>query len=130
LRGLAAHFLLVLAVVVAVLAALATVLVATIDRTEPVPLSVEPPDGARDVSSASPIVLRFERPVDGEAVAANLEIYPPTPGTFEVDQTVVRFVPSEPLLPGTYYEVALRGGFQDRGGRVLRRTFRFVFTTR
>ena len=111
-------------------AGVAFVLISTIDRTEPVPIAVEPTDGARDVPVTTLIVLRFERPVDRYSLAEYAEIYPPTPGSFEVDGTLARFVPREPLLPGTYYELALKGGFQDRAGRVLRRTFRFVFTTR
>jgi Tol biopolymer transport system component len=125
-----ARFYAVLGSVVATLAVVTLLVVVAGDRTEPIPLAVQPADGARDVSAASSIVLRFGRPVDRDAVAASLIIDPPTAGTLEVDRAIVRFVPTGQLRPATSYEVALRPGFQDGSGRVLKRTVRFIFTTR
>ena len=100
------------------------------DRTEPAPLSVEPEDGDRAVPASSSLVLRFGRPVNREAVAAALRIDPPTAGVLEVERTVVRFVPTGGLRPGTSYRLTLQAGFQDQSGRTLRRDVTLAFATR
>lgn len=119
-----------LGVVVAGLTLLTLALALLGDRTEPVPLSVRPVDGEAEVSAARPLELRFGRPVSQEALAAYLAFDPPTPGTFEVDGAVVRFVPTGQLRSATPYIVTLRAGFQDVTGRILRRDQRIAFTTR
>jgi Tol biopolymer transport system component len=125
-----ARFQRILAAAVVSLAGLTVALLMAGDRTEPVPLTVQPADGERGVSGASSIVLRFGRPVEWDAVAAHLAIEPPTVGALEVDRAIVRFVPTGQLRPSTRYEVVLRAGFEDVSGRRLRQDRRFSFETR
>jgi Tol biopolymer transport system component len=120
----------VLAGVVAGLALVTLILVLLGDRTEPVPLSVRPIDGETEVSAARPVELRFGRPVSREALASSLTIEPPTPGTLDVQDAIVRFVPTGQFRPATQYRITLRAGFQDVTGRSLRQDQRFAFTTR
>jgi Tol biopolymer transport system component len=119
-----------LGAVVVGLALVTLVLMLVGDRTEPIPLSVRPVDGEVEVSAARSIELRFGRSVDTESVASSLTIKPPTVGTLDVEDTVVRFVPSGQFKPGTRYDITLRAGFQDVTGRTLRQDQRFAFTTR
>jgi Tol biopolymer transport system component len=106
------------------------VIIAGGDRTEPLPVGVQPPDGARAVVSTGALVLRFARPVDREAVAAHLEIAPYTAGSLDVDRSVVRFTPTGGFRPGTRYDVSLRAGFRDVTGRALRQDLHLAFATR
>jgi hypothetical protein len=118
-----------LGAVVVGLALVTLVLMLVGDRTEPIPLSVRPVDGEVEVSAARSIELRFGRSVTREAVASSLTIEPPTLGTLDVEDAVVRFVPTGQFKPGTRYNITLRAGFQDVTGRTLRQDQRFAFTT-
>src|SRR5688572_9526161 len=124
------HFHRVLGVVVGGLALLTLALILVGDRTEPVPLSVRPVDGEADVAATRSLELRFGRPVSRERLAAHLTIDPPTPGTLDVEDAVVRFLPTAQLRPATRYTLTLQAGFQDVTGRSLRQDQRFTFTTR
>src|SRR4051812_46994363 len=98
----------VLGVVVVGLALVTLAMILVGDRTEPMPLSVRPVDGEVDVAATRSLELRFGRPVTRESVSAYLTVDPPTPGTLEVEDAVVRFVPTGQLRPATQYSIAIR----------------------
>src|SRR5215211_4046964 len=120
----------VLGGVVIGLALLTLAMVLVGDRTEPLPLSVRPVDGEAGVAATRSLELRFGRPVTRDMVSAYLTIDPPTPGALDVEDAVVRFVPTAQLRPAAQYSIVIRAGFQDVTGRVLRRDQRFTFSTR
>jgi Tol biopolymer transport system component len=121
----------VLIVGVVISLALVTLLViAGGDRTEPIPRTVEPGDGATMVPGSSSVVVRFNRPVDLSAIREFVSIDPPTPGAWTVERGLARFVPFGGLRPETAYALTLRAGFTDVSGRALRRDLTFTFETR
>src|SRR5688572_19498850 len=99
------HFHTLLGWVIVGLALLTLVMTLIGDRTEPIPLNVRPADGETAVPASTSVLLRFGRPVTRETLASYLTIDPPTPGTLNVEDAVVRFVPTGQLKPGTRYSI-------------------------
>jgi hypothetical protein len=84
--------------------------------------------GARDVSTAAPIVIAFDHDVDQASVAQRLHLVPSTDGTIKWLTPRRLALEHPPLLPATTYEVVLEAGYRDTAGTayVLRHHWSFV----
>ena len=88
-------------------------------------LCAQPEDGATGLPLTSRIGLSFSDPVDLDSVDGDTVVVRPVGGEairgwFGLNQTLVSFWPSEPLLPDTTYEIVLpAGGVADLVGNGL-----------
>lgn len=111
------------------------------DTRGPAVLRVMPEDDATDVALGARVGLAFDehlelptlhpgsfyvRPVDDEG----RPLAPPVAGLYSGQEGIYNFTPSEPLRPGTRYEVVVpAGGARDWSGNPVATTFRSTFVT-
>jgi hypothetical protein len=121
--GSAVAFLIVLAVVVALLNR----------SSSPAPgFSVtrrSPPANAFDAALTSWVWLEFDRPVNRESVERNLRLTPAVKGRFVWGETAVAFVPDSNLEPNIPYTVTLGEKATSLRGRPLGRASNWRFRT-
>jgi hypothetical protein len=93
--------------------------------------SATPPQGARDVSSASQMSLRFDQPMNTASVERALRVSPNVAGAtrWSDDRRTLTFLPSEPLTPGVDYRLSLDTTAQGWLFRTLERPFELAFRT-
>jgi hypothetical protein len=100
--------------------------------------AVIPADGTGGIAPTTPIVIRFDRPVDPASVSSDLlEISPSVGGSLELvsladspDGSVLRFLPSAPLSANTTFEVTLLPGVRgEENGGGMAEPVRWTFTT-
>jgi len=105
-------------------------------RRPPVIVRTSPPDGRIDVAlNVRPAVI-FSEPIDKlslDATAVLLQVEGQfVPGALEVPELqpwLVEFVPSDPLAPGTTYDLVVGQGVRDLEGDALEVEFVARFTT-
>lgn len=97
---------------------------------------VVPRDGERDVGLLSRVGLTFTDFVDvaslhpGSFFVRAVGTRTPLPGTYSAQEGAANFTPSEPLRPGTTYEIVVpAGGVLDASGNAITEPFRATFTT-
>ena len=105
----------------------------SIDSTAPAIASVEPPDGAGNVTSSAFIVGRFSEPVS-EASALGSFSFQPDPGGVSMSWNAngsVLTVSHAQLSAGTMYNCTFAPGIRDRSlpGNTLDRAYSWSFTT-
>lgn len=98
-------------------------------RLDPHVLACSPRHDARTVPSLTPIVLKFNEPMDTLAVLQNTTV---TPAVFShlgwsADRRVLTITPLVPMTAGTTYEVRVGTGARDATGRPLRAAFTSIF---
>jgi len=105
------------------------------DTTRPVVKQMSPANGARQQALTSRIGLGMSDSILPESVNANSFIVRPLggntlAGTYSVQLGIVNFFPSQPLQPGTVYEVLLpSGGLKDYARNGIGAEYRATFTT-
>ncbi len=104
------------------------------DAVPPVAELHVPVDGAVGEALTSRIGVAFDEWVEWASVHPGsfrvLGPEGPVAGRFNVQEAVVNFTPSDPLLPDTTYEVWLpEGGIADISGNPMASELRFTFTT-
>jgi Tol biopolymer transport system component len=92
-------------------------------------VQISPERNARDVSSAQPIHIRFDRAVDGRSVATRFHLTPSVKGQIRWPSDRELVFEHPPLHPGTSYQVVLDSGYQDRQGTVNSLRHSWSFTT-
>ena len=100
---------------------------------DPVVAGGSPVHWAADVSTASPIVLQFSKPMDTNSVQAAFSITPPIGGSFcwSAAHDVMTFAPGDPGLAGsTHVTVVLTNtAFDAASGRTLYAPYHLSFQT-
>lgn len=105
------------------------------DSVAPTVLSVEPADGATNVSIATNIVAVISEPIDLSSVSTSsfkFTISGETTtigGSFSVDGAKIAFDPTEDLAYSTKYSVFIDAGVKDSAGNGLKDSEIIVFTT-
>lgn len=105
------------------------------DTTRPVVKQMSPAAGARQQALTSRVGLGMSDSILPESVHASTFIVRPVggntlPGTYSAQLGIVNFFPSQPLQPGTVYEVLLpAGGLKDYAGNGIATEYRATFTT-
>ncbi|MBC7224269.1 MAG: Ig-like domain-containing protein, partial [Anaerolineae bacterium] len=92
----------------------------------PVVLEHRPARG-EEVPPDTPVVIRFDQPMDPASVRAAFRITPEVPGDVEVEGGVVRFTPSAPYERGTRYQVTLEGDAKSQAGLPMGHPLTFAF---
>jgi hypothetical protein len=87
-----------------------------------------PERGAKDVSTAAPILITFDHDVDIPSVESRLHLVPATPGSVLWTNRRQLTFNHATLTPNTTYEVVLEAGYSDTAGNtaVLRHHWSFV----
>ncbi len=90
-----------------------------------------PTDGAVGVTLDSPVIVHFSRAMDRASTEAAFAMAPATAGTFgwSAEDTVLTFVPTDPLQASTPYAVTVGAGATDTFGLPLAAAYDFGFTT-
>ncbi|MFO0713199.1 MAG: Ig-like domain-containing protein [Sandaracinus sp.] len=108
----------------------------TPDTVPPEVNMVVPRDGETNVGLLSRIGLTFTDFVDlasvhtGSFYVREVGTAAPLAGTYSGQEGALNFVPTDPLEPGTTYEIVVpRGGILDAGGTAIDTAFRATFTT-
>ncbi|HUG26629.1 ricin-type beta-trefoil lectin domain protein, partial [Piscinibacter sp.] len=105
------------------------------DTTRPVVKQVSPVDGATQQALSSRIGLGMTDSILPDSVNASTFVVRAVggntlAGTYSVQLGIVNFFPSQPLQPGTTYEVFLpAGGMRDYAGNAIGTDYRSTFTT-
>jgi len=104
------------------------------DAVPPVAELHFPPDGAAEQALTSRIGVSFDEWVEWASVhRGSFRVVGPegeVAGRFNVQEAIVNFSPTEPLLPDSTYEVWLpAGGVADISGNPMAEELRFAFTT-
>jgi hypothetical protein len=115
--------------VVALLAFFVTALVVVGDRTVPVVLESSVSNGSVVHGSLSQLSLTFNRSMNHKSVEGNIVIQPNLKGTFTWRGDVVYFHPEAPFQYETKYELKLKKGALDAGGKPLPEDFVLHFHT-
>lgn len=97
----------------------------------PAVVSVSPPDGSRDVSPRTAIIIQFRSPMNPASVERALQIEPATDVTYawNADRTILTVTPVVALQSGVRYRVTLTQAALSRYFRSLEQPFTFVFET-
>ncbi len=115
--------------------AAATGLVVLRGSTVSIGVATTPASGAT-ISAKALIGLTFPTGMRPDSVVSRLHIEPALPGMWSWDvngtpsDRVVRFLPSQPLAPGTTYRATLAKGAQATNGRAVGRDTGWSFTIR
>lgn len=115
--------------------AAATGLVILRGSTVSIGVATTPASGAI-ISSKALIGLTFPTAMKPDSVVSRLHIEPALPGMWSWDASgapsdrVMRFLPSQPLIPGVTYHATLTRGAQATNGRVVARDMVWSFTIR
>lgn len=105
------------------------------DLTPPKVRTVSPRPGAQRQALTSRIGVAFSDSIlHGSVNASTFIVRPkggtPIAGTYSVQLGIVNFSPSQPLLPGTTYEVSLPAqGVRDYAGNAIAEAYKSEFTT-
>ena len=100
------------------------------DQTTYEPRIVTPPDEAADVSTRTPIALRYERDLDGRSLGGRLRLEPEDKGWLSVSGSEAHWYPRAALAPEAAYSVVVEPGVHSLGGERQGRERRFTFRTR
>ncbi|MGQ9584938.1 MAG: Ig-like domain-containing protein [Anaerolineae bacterium] len=92
----------------------------------PVVVSHKPARG-EEVPPLTPVVMRFNQPMEPQSVRAAFRISPPVPGEVKVEGATVEFVPSAAYERGARYEVTLEGDAKSEKGLPLGHPFTLAF---
>lgn len=105
------------------------------DSEAPTVLSVEPANGATNVSIATSIVAVISEPIDLNSVSTSSFRFTESgettnlSGSFSVDGAKITFDPTEDLKYSTKYNVFIDSGVKDSAGNGLKDSEIIVFTT-
>ncbi|MCX7938297.1 MAG: Ig-like domain-containing protein [Thermoflexales bacterium] len=88
---------------------------------------VTPADGARFVAARQGVALTFSEAMDRTSVEARMHITPAVSGTLQWNGTTLRWKPTQPLMPGTYYTFTLEAGARSVRGRQLLEAVQVAF---
>ena len=88
-----------------------------------------PQRGALNVSTADPIVITFDHPVDQPSVEARLHLLPPTNGVVHWISARQLSYEHPALLTSTTYEIILEAGYHDLTGNTYSLRHHWAFTT-
>src|SRR6202011_4397988 len=91
-------------------------------------VQITPERNARDVSSALPVEVRFDRAVDRASVASRFHLKPGVEGRIRWASDSQLVFEHQPLRPSTSYQVVLDPGYRDQQGNMnaLRHSWSFV----
>lgn len=89
-----------------------------------------PADGSDYVDPTSGIEITFTAAVNAEGAEKYFETTPHINGKFHAHRSTLYFIPSEPLLFDTRYNVTLKKGFASADGIALEEDISFSFVTR
>jgi Bacterial Ig-like domain len=92
-------------------------------------VQISPERNARDVSSAQPVHIRFDRPVNPRSVATRFHLTPSVKGQIRWPSDRELVFEHQPLRPATSYQVVLDSGYQDKQGTVNSLRHSWSFTT-
>ncbi|MGQ9457426.1 MAG: Ig-like domain-containing protein [Anaerolineae bacterium] len=92
----------------------------------PVVLEARPARG-EEVAPDTPVVIRFDQPMDPASVQAAFRIVPAVSGDRKGEGEVVQFTPSAPYERGTRYQVTLEGNAKSLSGLPLGHPFTLAF---
>jgi hypothetical protein len=91
--------------------------------------SVNPVNGATEVSLTTPVSATFDRAMNQASVESGFSISPSVSGSFSWAGNTVTFTPSSALLPNTVYQVTLSDTATDAAGVPLSANYTWSFTT-
>ncbi|MDP9247159.1 MAG: Ig-like domain-containing protein, partial [Candidatus Dormibacteraeota bacterium] len=91
-------------------------------------VQITPERNARDVSSAQPVQVSFDRAVDRASVASRFHLKPGVEGQIRWAGDSQLVFEHQPLRPSTSYQVVLDPGYRDQQGNMnaLRHSWSFV----
>ncbi len=97
----------------------------------PVVVAVSPPDGARDVSPRTALIIQFNTPMNPPGVERALRIEPASDVVYAWDdsRTTLTVTPTKALHAGTHYRVSIDDTALSRFFRPLEAPFVFTFET-
>jgi WD40 repeat protein len=100
-------------------------------RTAGRPALVEasPADGADDVPVDEPIALTFSSLMDTSSVESALRLRPSFPHELRWSGELLEIVPTQPLRPGSRYEISIQDHAADVAGVALSEPISLEFTT-
>jgi dipeptidyl aminopeptidase/acylaminoacyl peptidase len=83
------------------------------------------------VGPRGPLTLHFSRPIQEDSIRSLVTFLPEIAGDFRlVDDETIEFIPSEPLLPGSSYQLAVHPGAAGQNGEKIRKEKTFNFQVR
>ena len=82
-------------------------------------IEVTPSDGETHVAVASPLKLTFSEEMRPESVTQNLQIQPPSEGSYFWDANTLTFAPAQPWPSGAQITVTLKAGARSALGLPL-----------
>ena len=91
---------------------------------------IYPADNSDYVDTTSGIEITFTAAVNAEGAEKYFEITPHINGKFHAHRSTLYFIPSEPFLSDTRYNVMLKKGFASADGIALDEDISFSFVTR
>jgi Tol biopolymer transport system component len=92
-------------------------------------VATSPPDGSSPAITTE-IQIEFSQPMDQPEVVKRLTIEPLTPGSIHWDGSTLNYSPSQPLVAGQTYRVALSAGARSALGRIVNHKVEWSFTPR
>ncbi|HTT34692.1 MAG TPA: Ig-like domain-containing protein [Thermoplasmata archaeon] len=93
-------------------------------------VATDPAAGSTGVGLVAGVGIDFSVPMDAVSTTAAFSISPATPGSASVlNGTDLRWVPRQPLVPGTTYAVAVSTSAESADGRPLSKAVDLSFTT-
>ena len=95
----------------------------------PALVEASPADGATDVPVDQPIALTFSRLMDTSSVEAALRLRPSFPHQLRWSGELLEIVPTQPLRPGSDYEIGIQADAADVAGVALSEAIELRFTT-
>ena len=103
----------------------------TLLSSSPLVLATTPANGATGVSTASPVVITFNKTINSVSVtSSSFSFSPAVTGTYSVNSIAVTIVPTTGFTAGTTYTVTIpSGGISDTDGYAVMLESKFTFTT-
>ncbi|HET8776572.1 MAG TPA: Ig-like domain-containing protein [Candidatus Limnocylindria bacterium] len=95
----------------------------------PVLVDASPADDATDVPVDQPLALTFSRLMDTSSVETALRLRPSFPHELRWSGALLEIVPTQPLRPGSEYEVSIQDDATDVAGVALGEPISVRFTT-